>query len=649
MSGFVGDISSLIGAASLLLTPGMILLLVLPAKLLPPRDILPAAFILSPAVLAAELAVAALAGIPFALFVPAAVVTNAVGAAVLAWLRPARIALDVPVEWILPAVFIMAPVAAVLAMDPFRRSYGWHNMMQMAAILEIYALPRPPEEIQLAGFRLSYAWLGWAQVAAIARLTATSPTLVFVPLNLAQLLALVYFVCEAAVVYCGVRQAMIGLASTFALLCAGLFNTLARFVIWSFTAHGELKISPFDSKFLNMDLMCPALSALALMCYALARATRARDLPALWLLCISACTASLLYPLFLPSCLVVLGGFGLFALVAPFVPSWTMPRYRPAELVAYGVAAAASLAIPEAYIWFLGRETTEAVAWLNLPRAPRQVVHLGEVFCFIDAFLVWIAVAAWRARDGAALLVVVIAVALQIPFVIITMQWTVEYKFLFAALLVAAPLVGARLTAWSRHDHWRRTAIVMMFAIATVGNALALMSWRWHDPKEYAGAKLLDEATAEPHPIAGWSDSWQRAIRDETPADAVLLTGPSDQPDAVFVVRALYACASDDKDRYGHSMTCGGELQGAKRYSIAELTRREAVLDRALAADLTAADAAGLMQELASLGRPVVLHAQPHSAFGTWLESKGFAKSIFASEIDKVWLIDRDAFSSASR
>lgn len=649
MSGSIAEIAGLFAAASLLLAPGLILLLALPSKLLAPRDMLPAAFVLSPAVLAVELVVAAFAGVPFDLFVPAAAAANAVGAVVLARRRPGRIAFDCPLAWLFPAVLIAVPVVAELALDPLRRAYGWHNMMQMAAILEIYALPRPPEDLQLAGFRLSYAWLGWTQVAAIAKLTATSPTLVFAPLNVAQLLVLVYFVCEAAVVYCGRRLAMIGVAATFALLSAGLLNILARFVIWSFTAHGELKISPFDSKFLNMDLMCPALPALALMSYALARATRARDVPAVWLLCISACAASLVYPLFLPSCLVVLGAFGLFTLVAPFVPSWTMPRYRPTEVVAYAAAAAVSLAIPVAYIWYLGGDTTEPVAWLNLARAPRRVVHLGAVFCFIDAALLWIAVVAWQARDGGKLLGVGIAVALQIPFVIISMLYAVEYKFLFAALLVAAPLVGAQLTDWSQSGLLHRAAIVTVFAIATVGNALALMSWRWHHPAEYARAKLLDEATAEPHPIAGWSGAWQRSVREETPADAVLLTGPSDQPDAVFAMRAVYVCATEDEGRYGYSLPCGGELQGVKRFPPTQTLRRKAVLEKALAATLTDAEAATLLETLEALGRPIVLHTTSPSAFEAWLEANGIGTSIFVSETDKVRLIVRGTSSQASR
>ncbi len=647
MSGSIAEISALVGAASLLLTPGLMLLLALPAKLLPPRDMLPAAFVLSPAVLAVELVVAALAGMPFSQFVPAAVVVNVIGAASLAWLRPARISLEIPMAWVLPAVLIAAPVVAVLAMEPLRRAYGWHNMMQVAAILDIYALPRPPEEIELAGFRLNYGWLGWAQVAAIAKLTGTSPTLVFLPLNIVHLALLVYFVCEAAVVYSGGRQAMIGVAATLALLCVGLEEILIRFVVSSYMPHGETRITPIVGKFLNMDLMAFALPSMALMSYALARAIQSRDVPAAWLMGISAGAASLIYPLFLPSCVVIIGVFSAFASIAPFLSSWSFPRYRFREIVGIGVVASASLAVPAAYIWFTSKDAATPAAWLNhLLQVPLSIAHLGLAFCVIDGLLLWIALAAWRDRAGATLLVVAIAAALQIAYVLIGMPVRVEYKFLFAALIVTAPVIGAWLTAWSERGGMRRVAIASVFAIAAAGSAFVLPT-AWHDPPGYAEAKVLDEAMAEPHPVVGWSESWQRAVRDWTPADAVLLTGPSDQADAVFVMRALYVC--DSPSRHGYSMSCKQELEGVKRYPTTELARRKAVLDRALAAEHTDAETAALMDALVPLARPIILHTQSRSAFRAWLETNGIGVSIFESDTDKVWLIDRGASSMASR
>jgi hypothetical protein len=647
MSGSLAEILRLVGAGSLLLTPGLMVLLALPAKLLPRRGLLSAAFVLSPAVLALELAVAALAGAPFSLFVPAATVTNAIAAALLAWLRPARIALEIPVAWIPPAVLVIAPVVVALAMEPLRRAYGWHNMMQLAAILDIFALPRPPEEIELADFRLNYGWLGWAQVAAIAKLTETSPTLVFAPLNIAHLALLLLFACEAAVLYRGGRHAMVGVATTLALLCTGLVDIMIRFVLWSYIPHGESRITPFHCKFLYMDLMNYAMSSLALMSYALARATQSRDMPAVWLMCISACAACLIYPLFLPSCVVIIGTFLSFALLAPQLSSWSFPRYRPMEVVAIGVAGAASLTVPAVYILFLGRDSAAAGAWLNLSRVPMRVAHLGLIFCLNDGLLLWIALLAWRDRAGATLLVVGIAAALQIAFVVIEMPLYVEYKFLFAALIVTAPALAAWLTVWAERDGVRRVVIGAIFAIAATGSALALTSWGWHDPPGYAEAVPLDEAAAEPHPMVDWSESWQRAVRDRTPADAVLLTGASNQADAVFVTRALYVCNSEN--RHGYSMSCQQELQVVKRYPPAEIARRKAVLNSALAADLMDADAAALMDALVPLARPIILHTRSPSAFRTWLETNGVGKSIFASDTDNVWLIDRGASSPASR
>jgi hypothetical protein len=86
-----------------------------------------------------------------------------------------------------------------------------------------------------------------------------------------------------------------------------------------------------------------------------------------------------------------------------------------------------------------------------------------------------------------------------------------------------------------------------------------------------------------------------------------------------------------------------------KRYPPAEIARRKAVLNSALAADLMDADAAALMDALVPLARPIILHTRSPSAFRTWLETNGVGKSIFASDTDNVWLIDRGVSSPASR
>ena len=141
-----------------------------------------------------------------------------------------------------------------------------------------------------------------------------------------------------------------------------------------------------------------------------------------------------------------------------------------------------------------------------------------------------------------------------------------------------------------------------------------------------------------------------RWLRERTPGDAILFTKASRQPIAVFAARALYVCADTlPPIRLGYSMTCLQELQVVKGYSRKEVSRRQSVLKAVLADYISPADANMLMQALTLFNRPIVIHIEGISGFRALLQERNIGKSIFETDGEVVWLIDRIELASVQR
>src|SRR5262245_41046633 len=123
----------LVGSAFLLVAPGLLLLLALPCGVLPPRTVLPAAFILSPGVVAGVLAVAALLGMPFAVFAASAAIINPAAALIFSVYRRPSLSIDIPKAWLITPFLIIAPAVAYVIGTPFLREYGIENMLRLAS------------------------------------------------------------------------------------------------------------------------------------------------------------------------------------------------------------------------------------------------------------------------------------------------------------------------------------------------------------------------------------------------------------------------------------------------------------------------------------------------------------------------------------
>src|SRR5262249_51135288 len=131
------------------------------------------------------------------------------------------------------------------------------------------------------------------------------------------------------------------------------------------------------------------------------------------------------------------------------------------------------------------------------------------------------------------------------------------------------------------------------------------------------------------------------------PADAVLLSGASSQPIAVFARRALYVCVDKDElarhgyGRHGYGMSCWLEYKVMKRYDAKRIVHRRHILELAVADRIGPAEASKVLDALQRLDRPFILHTRGDSGFQSWLKDNGIGRAIFNSANDTVWLVDR--------
>jgi hypothetical protein len=643
------------GAAVLLIAPGLLIVLCLPKDTLLPRMILPAAFILSPGVVALELAIASLAGVPFALFAPAAAAANFIGAvALFRYTRPS-VAFDMPLAWLVAASLIFIPFVMIVMEVPLRREYGWHNMMQLAVMHSIYGLPNRPEDLGLAGTALNYGWLGWASLATMAKLVGKAPTLLFLPVNFFHFVALVLVLCEATAALLKttqpMRDRMIAIGVGAILLAPGVPDMAIAFIKTNYWPwFGEVRITPLLTKYVNMDLMVLGLSAMALMIYAMIRAAQSHRLGSAILMPIAASAACLVYPLFLPSCILLAATYLLVTLLAARFPQWGVASYTRAEIGVMVAAWALCVALTVAYLGFLGQDASGSpVALHALENALLRIKKLAWIFLVIDGLLVFALYKAWQARSGSMMLLIAASVAFQVAFMLLSMATGTEYKFLYVSLLLSIPAITATTVIWAAESPLRRYAMAGAFA-ALLAVCLAATTG-WQQPPTLALADALDEGNVEIGVVKKDGDtSWMRVVRDGTPSDAVLLSGATDKPVAVFALRALYVCADNPQrtatgdlklERLGYSMTCAMELQDVKRYDAQKITQRMAVLKSALAPQLSPTEASTVMEALRQLDRPIVLHTTGRSGFQAWLEEHHIGHAIFNTASDTVWLIDR--------
>jgi hypothetical protein len=638
-------------AGLLLVTPGGLAAIAPIGCRLPGGLGIVTAIVLSPLVLSLELAVASLCGMPFDTFVFSILPLNLVGfiPLVVGWngrgMSQGELAATVC------SSLLILPIAFLLITVPHEREYGWHNMFQIAAIDQIYQLPRIPENLDLAGFRLNYPWLGFAQLAIICRLTDLPPTILFPVMNLVQFVALFVFLAAAARRLGASGPWLCALATAALLLSPGMLDIAGTIVTPSRPFHGELKITPMTSKYLVIDSMVLGLSAFAMLVYAAVGVLTEVNRKALRLISPACLACGVGYPLLFPACIVVVSFAGLALLArtlgfARLAAVRWLPRYELRSIISVGVGFVVVCAIFEAYLLTLGASTTRTPVDLAVrAQIRRHVEQIFVVFGPLILGLLLLARSRWRLEDGRQLLLATIFGALMVAFLLLTMPTGVEYKFLFAGLLVITPVLAAALTQIPLATAGRFAIIValLVFTEATSGWAL----WRWQIPRQWLpDGAALDESSRFLHPLRGWHGSWMEAVSDQTPIDTVVLTADTTLPLPVFLNRTFYVAVDSRSNegqtgRVGYSMNLDTLIE-EQNYSRAELTRRLDILRNSLSPAVSKHELAICLETLSYLRRPIAVHFTGPTTLAELLRQKRLGRQIFQSGSDSVWLIGQD-------
>jgi len=593
---------------------------------------LAAALVLSPAVLSCELAMSAFCGLPFDDFVRYVVPINLLGLPLLIRVGDwkGRIVRALPLA--IAALALLLPLLPPYLELWYVRQYGWHNMMHLASIEQIYQLPKIPEEMDLAGLRLNYNWLAYTQVAVLASATGRAPTLWTIPINIVQGFALFAFLAAATRRLWAFTPWRASLLTGIAVMTPGLLDVLIAVVSARYGSTGEGRITPPTEIYINLDAMVYGMASFGLLGYAITRTLSERHHRLLPMIPIAALSCGLMYPLMFPACLVVM----TLWLLAASVSGWRrVSSYDARTLARTVLLMLVAAAIVVGYLLFIGASAaTRPVRLAGLSDLRRHAWDIALVFGPVFVLLAWMAPRWMRDGIGVPFVQAVMFTALVTCFGIFVMPTGVEYKFLFAALFIVVPVLAGGLHVSRVSTQAYAAALVVLVAIAVP------IVWQWHTPpSRLATAVRLNETTRSICPDAGWESSWMRAVREQTPADTVVLTGDTVEPVPVFTRRSLYVPDGEaERARNGYSMDRATILEGVKGYSPAEIAARLDVLHHALAPETPDATLAADIARLVALRRPVALHATGPSALERLLQQRGVGHLIFQDNTGRVRL-----------
>lgn len=642
MSAIASQAVNLLLAGSLVIAPGFLLVALL-ADVIPIRVRVLAAFVLSPGLLSLEVLVAIAFGLEFSQFTYLASALNAlVAGALILYFRP-RFTFRGCGYSALLACALAAPIIFTVLKETFRTDYGWHNMMQIAAIQQINLLPRLPEEFEMAGLRLNYGWLGWTQLSLISNLVAISPTRLFLPLNILHFISMFIIIVECSIFFLGQRHnpTKVAASTAIALLAVGLPDIILGIAKNEYHALGDARITPMMEKIQNMDTMVFGLSSFALMVFAVLGYLNFKRSSFLILAIIASFVSSLVYPLFLPSCMAVAAALIAFEILQQVRGVGSSGRRT---LIKTGLIFAlwiASFGIVVLYGLFLGRDSeVPPFGLVKLRDFPLQFIRWGWIYCAIDAILLSVLIFRWKIISWPTLFFIGVTFGLQLAYVVIAVRDGVGYKFLFTALLFAAPVVAAEITRWA--DRGSRSSVVAGVLIVLFLSCVVYEFPRWTNP-DLRYATPLDIYALDIAPDAKAMPSWLRVVREKAPPDAVLFTAPDERPIAVFARRALYVCGDVPvpTSRAGYSMSCTRELTSVKGYSPKRVADRMELLSLALKKEVSDAEAETLIKAFRALSRPMIFHTSGFSGFTRWLREKEIGRPIFVSETDVVWSVDK--------
>ncbi len=561
---------------------------------------------LSPAVVAAGfLAFSALGSPPvtaawavFALSLPAAVwiVRAHAGGpggpgAATAW--PVACWLGVPILWI--GVHWLAL--------PELRTYGWHNLMHLDIVYELARRPLSPEEPELAGLPLAYPWRMHASWAAVGLLTDRAP-IAFHPLQNAILIGATTTLVQRSARVLGQTASASVLAALLAVLGGHWLADLARLSGTTppelRNVYGDPRLSAVAVKFLYLDAM-PVSFALSAAWLRLVLAVRTD--PDRWIqvgLGGVLLAGALLYPVMLAAAVGTIASLAL-------CEWWFGAREAAWRLLGQTLVALAALGIGA---WALpsaggGDASGAGFGFVEAAQSLPRLAHVALALAPMVLLAVPGLLASGRARDPVIPGLWIAALGCALAFAILSAR-SLEYKFVLYARLPLALVIGASLASLRGSERVRVVAAAAV-GLVLVGTSLGAGLVR-PPPEALTGAASVVTGRFALALAPGESDEgWTRALREETPSDALLVARGLDFHAGAFAARSLYApVESNGRQSPGYALPNVENLVQFRGHSRREVGRRLAAVE-ALWAARDSDQIAAALTPLRASGRPLAL------------------------------------------
>lgn len=620
----------------------------LPEVRMPVRVALAAA--LSPAVLALQFLAVKAVGIPIAYVPLGLVLLNLPGLLLLGRALARTTMLRWP-QGLIGGTLFFGLLTTYLALPwrliPNLRPFAWHALWHTDIT---YSLMRPgllPEEPELAGVRLAYGWVAHVYWAVVGWLTNWPPTLTYAISNVIWLLialVLIYELCVAG----------LKLAPALAWLGSGLLfvgTNIVGVLLWSYANDwhwhreylGDLRYTPMLAKYIGFETMPFAFALLigTVLIGVLALQQPIRRLP--WLLGVLLTALGLIYPLLLPAAGLVAGCMWLL-LVTRLDRDGASYSWR--TLVAVAVAALLSMAIAYLFLTLITADSANQPIHLTPLALMKEKAQQSVVALLLFApALLYLATALPR-RRGPAFLLTGATVGLVLLYLVADLEG-LEYKYILAATIVAAPLGAAGLGQLLPTTPVRWATAFGITAFLIGANQFFMFHTGAQIPGNLGNAPAIDERSFQLRLATAQADAaWVEAIRSQTPVDTVVITHDSRAHLGPFVDRALYLPSDRQGEATtGYSVDNRYNLLTWRGYPMTLYEERSATV-AALYSE-TPAEWAAALESLHALQRPVALHFEAGAAQLTWLRQHGPGAELFADSQDVVWLVS--AVSVAER
>jgi hypothetical protein len=532
------------------------------------------------------------------------------------------------------------------------RIFAWHNFMQLDMIYVLARKTLFPEEPQMAGLPLAYPWFSHSYLAVVGWLSDVSPTYLLCVINPVLMLICVVF-WYAASCRLGFHPAvaffvvgLIGLSGNFIGTVWGalISNNASEARRWGMD-FGDFRTGPFVHKFNQLQAMnfgLTVFSSLVLVCVIACR-ERVRFFAELVGVLLAA--VGLIYVTIFPVAVLLVGCL-LALMVIPIARD--MPAYTRVEIIRLGIALLLAGLLTYAYMSWMTSKLTKPGMELIISVGPllRKAVRAGLSLLIPGTLVVYVVLTTFRQRRAPILLLAGVSVGAILLFLFTRMSsGTIEYKFLFCAIITLALLAGGAVDTVARRQPKMAWAVsgAMVTVLLTLHLFLSYII-EAHYPPNLTDGPRVDEGSFWLSLDPSEADAaWTRAVRERTPEDTIIVVDQTRHHLGSYLARSLLVPVDRGnlKSRVGYAETGEYNLVTLRGYPQDEFKRRLELIDSLYTAT-DPGELRQLMQSLRAMNRPIVIHfARQGIPLLQWLKWEGLGRALFTDRGQEVWFIDR--------